>query len=227
MRAPTSWLGQVSGSAYEEQAGAGPKNELEEVSRVRSLRGYAALAKEIDAKPSDPVATDKSDFEQELRSGSSILKLGGVNNIESDYRFNLNDLTGTRAGDLLTIFSPIDSTMDRWSHGRLASTRWLKTGSPIVAASLTSKSIVIGAKPIEGAPVMLGPKDNRKLITPTRAYATIIERGAYVSSRGVPNRPLTGILPFNGQGADVANSVSEPFRHVELYCGSLLATARR
>ncbi|KFY48589.1 hypothetical protein V495_01207 [Pseudogymnoascus sp. VKM F-4514 (FW-929)] len=73
-----------------------------------------------DAKPSDPVATDKSDVEQELRSGSSILvlestpsrrshcrallclrhKLTGIINIETDYRFNLKDLTGRRAGDL-------------------------------------------------------------------------------------------------------------------------------
>jgi hypothetical protein len=81
---------------------------------------YAALIKEIDAKPFDPVATDKSDIKQELWSESSILvlestpsrrshcwallclrrKLNGIINIESDYRFNLKDLTGRRAGDL-------------------------------------------------------------------------------------------------------------------------------
>jgi hypothetical protein len=132
----------VSGSAYEEQAGAGPKNESEEVAEIvetlvealnkrkrqrlnkvgssRSPEWYKAMAKELIAKPSDPVATDKSDIEQELRSGSSILvlksipsrrshcrallchrhKLTGIINIESDYRFNLKDLTGRRAGDL-------------------------------------------------------------------------------------------------------------------------------
>ena len=67
-----------------------------------------------------PDVTDKSDIEQELRSESSILvlestpsrrshcrallcfrqKLSGVINIESDYCFNLKDLTGRRAGDL-------------------------------------------------------------------------------------------------------------------------------
>ncbi|KFZ19985.1 hypothetical protein V501_00365 [Pseudogymnoascus sp. VKM F-4519 (FW-2642)] len=85
----------------------------------RSPEWYKAMAKELNAKPSDPVATDKSDIEQKLRSGSSILvlestpsrrshcrallclrqKLTGIINIESDYQFNLKDLTGTRAGD--------------------------------------------------------------------------------------------------------------------------------
>jgi hypothetical protein len=86
----------------------------------KSAEWYKAMEEELNAKPSDPVATDKSDIEQELRSGSSILvlestpsrrshcrallclrhKLTGIINIESDYRFNLKDLTGRRSGDL-------------------------------------------------------------------------------------------------------------------------------
>ncbi len=96
------------------------RQKLNKVGSSRSPEWYKAMAKELNAKPSDPVATDKSDIEQELRSGSSILvlestpsrrshcrallclrhKLTGIINIESDYRFNLKDLTGTRAGDL-------------------------------------------------------------------------------------------------------------------------------
>jgi len=79
------------------------------------------MREELNAKPSDPVATDKSDIEQELRSGSSSIqvlestpsrrshcralfclrhKLSGAINIESDCRFNPKDLTERRAGDL-------------------------------------------------------------------------------------------------------------------------------
>jgi hypothetical protein len=96
------------------------RQRLNKVGISRPAGWYKALADEWDAKPSDPVATDKSDIERELRSGSSILvlestpsrrshcrallclrhKLTGIINIESDYRFNLKDLTGRRAGDL-------------------------------------------------------------------------------------------------------------------------------
>ncbi|KFX96303.1 hypothetical protein O988_05384 [Pseudogymnoascus sp. VKM F-3808] len=95
------------------------RQKLNKVGISRPAGWYKALADEWDAKPSDPMATDKSDIEQELRSGSSILvlehtpsrrshcrallclrhKLTGIINIESDYRFNLKDLTGRRAGD--------------------------------------------------------------------------------------------------------------------------------
>ena len=37
------------------------------------VQGYG---KRLNAKPSDPVATDKSGIEQELQSGSSILVTG-------------------------------------------------------------------------------------------------------------------------------------------------------
>ncbi|KFY02909.1 hypothetical protein V490_00367 [Pseudogymnoascus sp. VKM F-3557] len=96
------------------------RQRLIKVGSSRPAGWYKALADEWDAKPSDPVATDKSDIEQELRSGSSILvlestpsrrshcrallclrhQLTGIINIESDYRFNLKDLTGRWAGDL-------------------------------------------------------------------------------------------------------------------------------
>lgn len=88
--------------------------------RLNKVGSYKAMAKELNAKPSDLVATDKSDIKQDLRSGSSILvlestpsrrshcrallclrqKLTSIINIESDYRFNLKDLTGIRASDL-------------------------------------------------------------------------------------------------------------------------------
>jgi hypothetical protein len=75
---------------------------------------------ELNAKPFDSVATDQSDVENELRSGSSILvlestpsrrshcrallclryKLTGIVNIEPVYRFKLKDLTDRRSGDL-------------------------------------------------------------------------------------------------------------------------------
>ena len=96
------------------------RQRLNKVGSSRPAEWYKAMAKELNAKPYDPDATDKSDIEQWLQSGSSILvlkstpsrrshcrallclrhKLTGIINIESDYRFNLKDLTGTRAGDL-------------------------------------------------------------------------------------------------------------------------------
>ncbi|ELR03560.1 hypothetical protein GMDG_06218 [Pseudogymnoascus destructans 20631-21] len=102
------------------------RQRLNKVGSSRSPEWYKAMVKELNAKPSDPVATDKSDIEQKLRSGSSILvlestpsrrshcrallclrqKLTGIINIESDYRFNLKDLTGTRAGDLTHHLQP-------------------------------------------------------------------------------------------------------------------------
>lgn len=86
----------------------------------KSAEFYKALEEELNAKSFDPVTTDKSGIEEELQSGSSILvlestpsrrshcrallcirhKLTGIINIESDYRFNLKDLTGKRSGDL-------------------------------------------------------------------------------------------------------------------------------
>ncbi|KAL5344674.1 hypothetical protein ACLOAV_010366 [Pseudogymnoascus australis] len=48
------------------------KRKRQRLNKVGSLKPpgwYAALAEEIDAKPSDPVATDKSDIEQELGQG--------------------------------------------------------------------------------------------------------------------------------------------------------------
>ncbi|KFX89068.1 hypothetical protein O988_08769, partial [Pseudogymnoascus sp. VKM F-3808] len=73
------------------------RQRLNKVGSSRSSEWYKAMAKELNAKPSDPVATDKSDIEQKLRSGSSIL---------FDYRFNLKDLTGIRAGDLTHHLQP-------------------------------------------------------------------------------------------------------------------------
>jgi hypothetical protein len=81
---------------------------------------YKALEEELNEKPFNPVATDKSDIEEELRSGSSVLvlestpsrrshcralvclreELTGILNIKSDYRLNLKDLTGKRPGDI-------------------------------------------------------------------------------------------------------------------------------
>ncbi|KFZ00165.1 hypothetical protein V500_01153 [Pseudogymnoascus sp. VKM F-4518 (FW-2643)] len=132
-QSPTSWCQEVhTRNRPERDQRMSPKKVAEIVETLvealnkrkrqssRSPEWYKAMAKELNAKPSDPVATDKSDIEQELRSGSSILvlestpsrrshcrallclrhKLTGIINIESDYRFNLKDLTGRRAGDL-------------------------------------------------------------------------------------------------------------------------------
>lgn len=81
---------------------------------------HQRMKEELGVKPFDPVATDKVNIEEELRSGSSVLilertqdgggycrarfclrqKLIGIISIESDYRFNVKDLTGKRSVDL-------------------------------------------------------------------------------------------------------------------------------
>jgi hypothetical protein len=86
----------------------------------KPMEFYKALEEELNEKPFDPVAIDKSDIEEELRSGSSVLvlestrsrrshcralvclrkELTGILNIKSDYRLNLKDLTGKRSGDI-------------------------------------------------------------------------------------------------------------------------------
>jgi hypothetical protein len=86
----------------------------------KSAEFYKALEEELNAKSFNLVATDKSDIEEELQLGSSILvlestpsrrshcrallclrhKLTGIINFESDYRFNLKDLISKRSGNL-------------------------------------------------------------------------------------------------------------------------------
>jgi hypothetical protein len=62
----------------------------------KSAEWYKAMADELNAKPSDPVATDKSDIEQELLSGSSILVLESTPSRRSHcwacYVFDINRL---------------------------------------------------------------------------------------------------------------------------------------
>ncbi|KFY65585.1 hypothetical protein V496_02459 [Pseudogymnoascus sp. VKM F-4515 (FW-2607)] len=59
------------------------------------------------------------------------------------------------------------------------------------------------AKELIAKPSNLVAIDKSDIEQELRLYATIVERGACVSSRGVPNRPLTRILPVNGQGASI------------------------
>ena len=81
---------------------------------------YIALEEELNKRPFNPVAVDKSDIEEELQSGSSILvlestpnkrshcqallclkrELTGIPHIEPDFRLNLKDLAGKQSGDL-------------------------------------------------------------------------------------------------------------------------------
>jgi hypothetical protein len=82
--------------------------------RLTCAELYFDLEEEQDETLSDPVAVDKSDIEEQLRSGSSILviertpsnrshcrallylnrEVTGIPNIESDYRLDLMVLTG-------------------------------------------------------------------------------------------------------------------------------------